>query len=53
MTTAEDSAHVGVNPPEPEEPPPLLGSWRRLYVLVVLELLLCAALLYALARWAA
>jgi hypothetical protein len=38
---------------EPEEPPPLLGSWQRLYALVVFELLVTAALLYALARWAA
>jgi hypothetical protein len=49
----EQPLHVGVSPPEPEEPPPLLGSWRRLYTLVVFELLLCAGLLYALARWAA
>lgn len=49
----EESARVGVSPPEPEEPPPLLGSWRQLYVLVVFELLLCVGLLYALARWAA
>jgi hypothetical protein len=42
-----------VNAPEPEEPPPLLGSWKRLYALVIIELLLCSALLYALARWAA
>jgi hypothetical protein len=38
---------------EREEPPPLLGSWPRLYALVVFELLFSAALLYALARWAA
>lgn len=39
--------------PEREEPPPLLGTWNRIYALVICELLLCAALLYALARWAA
>jgi hypothetical protein len=44
---------AGINSPEPEDLPPLLGSWRRLYALVIIELLLCAALLYALARWAA
>jgi hypothetical protein len=38
---------------EDEEPPPLLGSWQRLYALVIFELLVCAGLLYALARWAA
>jgi hypothetical protein len=42
-----------LNEPEPEEPPPLLGSWQRLYALVIIELLVCSALLYALARWAA
>ena len=36
----------------PEEPPPLLGSWRRLYALVLIELLLTVLALYALARWA-
>jgi hypothetical protein len=38
---------------EPEEPPPLLGTWRRLYALVLFELLALAAALYALSRWAA
>lgn len=38
---------------EPEEPPPLLGMWRRLYSLVIFVLLACTALLYALTRWAA
>ena len=37
---------------QPEEPPPLLGSWRRLYALVLIELLLTVLALYALARWA-
>ncbi|HET6335187.1 MAG TPA: hypothetical protein VFG30_18310 [Polyangiales bacterium] len=39
--------------PSDEDPPPILGSWQRLYALVVIELLLCAGLLYLLARWAA
>lgn len=38
---------------ESEEPPPLLGTWRRLYSLVIFVLLACTALLYALTRWAA
>ena len=38
--------------PEPEEPPPLLGTWRRLYTLLVIELAVITALSYALARWA-
>jgi hypothetical protein len=35
-----------------EEPPPILGSWRRLYLLLVLELAVITALSYALSRWA-
>jgi hypothetical protein len=35
------------------EPPPVLGSWRRLYALVLIELLVTTAVLYLLARWAA
>jgi hypothetical protein len=35
-----------------EEPPPVLGSWRRLYALLLIELLLITALSYGLARWA-
>ena len=38
--------------PAPEEPPPLLGSWRRLYLLLVLELAVITVLSYALSRWA-
>jgi hypothetical protein len=37
---------------EPEDPPPLLGSWRNLYWLVVGELGLLVLLFYALTRWA-
>jgi hypothetical protein len=40
------------NGPEPEEqPPPLLGSWRNIYAVLVLELLGTTAVLYALTRW--
>ena len=46
MTDAPDQA------PLVEEPPPMLGSWRRLYVLLMLELLVITVLSYALARWA-
>jgi len=38
--------------PPPEEPPPAFGSWRRLYLLLLLELALIIALSYGLARWA-
>jgi hypothetical protein len=34
----------------PDEPPPILGSWRGLYALVVLELLAVIAALYWLTR---
>ena len=38
-------------PPE-EEPPPLMGTWRRLYGLVLAELCLLVLLFYVLTRWA-
>ena len=41
------------DPPALDEPPPLLGSWRRLYWLLILELAVISVLSYALARWAA
>jgi hypothetical protein len=34
-----------------EQPPPILGSWRNIYAVLVAELLLITALLYALTRW--
>jgi len=34
------------------EPPPLLGSWRNVYALVVVVLVVLIALFYALTRWA-
>ncbi|MEO8602682.1 MAG: hypothetical protein ABI629_08905 [bacterium] len=37
----------------PDPPPPMLGSWRNLYLLVIGELALLVALFYALTRWAA
>ena len=37
---------------ETEEPPPFLGLWRNLYLLVVFELGATVAALYALTRWA-
>jgi len=36
--------------PEREEPPPLLGTWARLYAVVVIELLLVIAALAWLTR---
>ncbi len=37
--------------PEKEDMPPILGSWKRLYSLVLGELLLCI-LLFRLFSWA-
>ena len=37
---------------EPEQPPPVLGSWRNLYTVLVVELALITLLSYALERWA-
>ena len=36
-----------------EAPPPVLGSWRNVYALVLAALAVVIALLYALTRWAA
>ena len=42
-----------MNTPEPEEPPPVLGSWRALYLLLIVELALLTLAGYLLGRWAA
>ena len=34
------------------EPPPLFGSWRNVYALIVLVLAVLIAFFYALTRWA-
>ncbi len=39
-------------PTPPDAPPPLLGSWRNLYVLVLVELAALVALFAVLTRWA-
>jgi hypothetical protein len=36
----------------PEEPPPFLKTWGRVYALVLVELGVLVAVFYALARWA-
>ena len=36
-----------------EDPPPFLGSWRRVYGLVLIELAALILLFCALERWAA
>ena len=35
-----------------EDPPPFLGHWTNVYVVVAIELFVTVALFYALARWA-
>lgn len=39
--------------PVQDEPPPVFGSWRRLYLVLIVELLLITAASYGLAWWAA
>ena len=46
MRDVRDDAHELV------EPPPVLGSWRNLYLLVAAELGALVLLFYALTRWA-
>ena len=36
----------------PDEPPPLLASWRNLYLLLLAELAALVVFFYALTRWA-
>jgi hypothetical protein len=38
--------------PDGDAPPPLLGSWRTIYLLLLGELALLVAGFYALSRWA-
>jgi hypothetical protein len=35
-----------------EDPPPFLGSWRNVYLLVLIELAILVALFFAATRWA-
>jgi hypothetical protein len=41
--------HKIPHPPD-DEPPPILGSWRRIYITVLFYLALLIAVLYAFAR---
>ena len=42
----------GAGPAPESEPPPILGSWRNAYLLVLGELALVVVLLHLLRRWA-
>lgn len=46
-----DDAPAPSGPDDAEQPPPLLGSWRAIYAVLVAELLATTALLYALSEW--
>lgn len=37
----------------PEEPPPILGSWRNLYLVLIVELVVLTVAGYVLTWWAA
>ena len=53
MTSGPKSPEPGASPPErPEldDAPPLLGSWRNIYLLVLGTLALLVALFWALTR---
>ncbi len=47
---------MAAHTPKPAEdlqaPPPLMGSWRNIYLFVLAELGLVVLLFYALTRWA-
>ncbi len=50
---SEETKPAGARKPDSiEEPPPLLGTWRNLYVLLLVELGALVAGFWALARWA-
>lgn len=40
-----------MNTNDPQEPAPLFGSWRAIYMALVVELLAITVLLYGLTRW--
>ncbi len=46
-----DSGKPSLQQPPVEEPPPFLGSWRNVYLLLLGELAVLTVLFYALTRW--
>jgi hypothetical protein len=52
MTTPKPPAPAGAPEPRPEldDAPPLLGSWRNIYLLVLGNLALLVALFWAITR---
>lgn len=51
MTTKPEAPRKDVTS-TPDEPPPFLGSWRNVYLLLLGELALLTAVFYALTRYA-
>lgn len=51
--SAMSTDQANASPPESdgEQPPPLLGTWRNIYAVLVIELFTITALLYALTKW--
>lgn len=47
-----DEKPVQPSQPEAEEPPPLLGTWKNLYLFVLGTLVVGVVLLFALTEWA-
>lgn len=47
-----ESPKTETGPERVEEPPPFLGRWKNVYRLLIAELAVTVALLYALTRWA-
>lgn len=37
---------------DPDEPPPILGSWRNVYLLLAGQLVVLVLVFWALTRWA-
>ena len=50
MPPAPERTGQGPVPPMPDEPPPFLGSWKRVYTAVLLYLATLIALFYAFTR---
>ncbi len=52
MAAPDDKSLPRSAPPAAEEPPPFLGRWRNVYLLLLGELAVLTIVFYALTRWA-
>jgi hypothetical protein len=50
--SVDERRQDGASASAPDDVSPLLGSWRKVYAVVLLELAVTVGLLYALTRWA-